>query len=87
MLAKHVQSTFLFFHSHPYLVCLVPLVSLVSWFVWLLSFFEPNQLNKQDEPNKPDRPNEQDRLADFFSILLTARSVDPLSQKHCMGMI
>ena len=22
------------------------------------------------QPNKPDRPNEQDRLADFFSILL-----------------
>ena len=24
------------------------------------------------QPNKPDRPNEQDRLADFFSILLGA---------------
>ena len=22
------------------------------------------------QPNKPDRPNEQDRLADFFSVLL-----------------
>jgi hypothetical protein len=31
------------------------------------------QSNKQDKPNKPDRPNgpnEQDRLADFSSILL-----------------
>ena len=42
----------------------VCLVSLVSWFVWFLSFFEPNQLNKQDKPHKRDRPNEQDRLAD-----------------------
>ena len=37
-----------------YLVCLVHLVSLM-------------QLNKPDRPN---RPNEQDRLKDFFSILL-----------------
>ena len=40
-----------------YLVCLVGLV----------------QANNRDRPNKPDRPNrpnEQDRLADFFSILL-----------------
>ena len=39
-----------------YLVCLVHLVSLM-------------------QPNKPDRsnrPNKQDRLADFFSILLEA---------------
>jgi hypothetical protein len=37
-----------------YLICLVHLVSLI-------------QSNKPDRPN---RPNEQDRLADFFSILL-----------------
>jgi hypothetical protein len=39
------------------LVCLVHLVSLM-------------QPNKPDRPNKP---NEQDRLADFFSILLKER--------------
>ena len=43
-----------------WLVCFVYLVDLV----YLVSFVQPN---KQD---KPDRPNEQDRLADFFSILL-----------------
>jgi hypothetical protein len=37
-----------------YLVCLVHLVSLI----------QPNK------PDRPNRPNEQDRLADFFSILL-----------------
>jgi hypothetical protein len=37
-----------------YLVCLVHLVSLV----------QPNK------PDRPNRPNEQDRLVDFFSILL-----------------
>ena len=37
-----------------YLVCLVYLVNLM----------QPN------EPDRPYRPNEQDRLADFFSILL-----------------
>jgi hypothetical protein len=36
-----------------YLVCLVHLVSLL----------QPNKLDR------PNRPNEQDRLADFFSIL------------------
>ena len=35
-------------------VCLVHLVSLM----------QPNK------PDRPNRPNEQDRLADFFSILL-----------------
>jgi len=54
-------------------VCLVHLVSLVS-LVDPVSLVQPN---KQDKPNKPikrdrpDRPNEQDRLANFFSILLT----------------
>jgi hypothetical protein len=37
-----------------YLVCLVHLVSLI----------QPNK------PDRPNRPNEQDRLVDFFSILL-----------------
>jgi hypothetical protein len=37
-----------------YLVCLVHLVSLM----------QPNK------PDRPNRPNEQDRLADFYSILL-----------------
>jgi hypothetical protein len=37
-----------------YLVCLVHLVSR----------FQPNK------PDRPNRPNEQDKLADFFSILL-----------------
>jgi len=35
-------------------VCLVHLVSLI----------QPNK------PDRPNRPNEQDRLSDFFSILL-----------------
>ena len=61
-----------------YLVCLVHLVDLVC-FVYLVHLVYPDSLvqpNKQDKPNKPlkrDRPNranEQDRLADFFSILL-----------------
>jgi hypothetical protein len=56
-------------------VCLVHLVSLVH-LVYPVSLVQPN---KQDKPNKPikrdrpNRPNEQDRLADFFSILLTER--------------
>ena len=33
----------------------------------------PMQPNKSDRPN---RPNEQDRLADFFSILLELHSAD-----------
>ena len=50
-------------------VCLVYLVLLV----YLVSFVQPN---KRDRPDQPDRPNEQDRLADFFSILLeTVRSM------------
>jgi hypothetical protein len=54
-----------------YLVCLVHLVSLI----------QPNK------PDRPNRPNEQDRLADFFSILLATRLVDLPSQKQCTGMI
>jgi hypothetical protein len=48
-------------------VCLVHLVSLVH-LVYPVSLVQPN---KRDKPN---RPNEQDRLADFFSILL-ARNI------------
>ena len=43
-----------------YLVCLVHLVSLM----------QPNK------PDRPNRPNEQDRLADFFSILIETDSVE-----------
>ena len=56
------------------LVCLVHLVYLVG-LVYPVSLVQPN---KQDKPNKPikrdrpNRPHEQDRLADFFSILLTS---------------
>jgi hypothetical protein len=58
-----------------HLVCFVYLVHLV----YPVSLVQPN---KQDKPNKPikrdrpdrlHRPNEQDRLADFFSILLGQR--------------
>jgi len=49
-----------------YLVCLVHLVSLV----------QPNK------PDRPNRPNEQDRLADFFSILL-ARNIHDGSSRNC----
>jgi hypothetical protein len=47
------------------------------WSVWLVWF---NQMNKTDQTNqtdrqdRPNRPNEQDRLADFFSILLEKRN-------------
>jgi len=44
-------------------VCLVHLVDLVH-LVYLVGLVQPK---KQDKPNKP---NKQDRLADFFSILL-----------------
>ena len=55
--------------SPVYLVCSVGLVYLVH----LVSFVRSNT---RDRPNRPDRrdrpkgPNEQDRLADFFNILL-----------------
>ena len=45
-----------------HLVCPVYLVSLVH-------------SNTQDRRDRPDRPNEQGRLADLFSILLTAFSL------------
>ena len=50
-----------------YLVCLVHLVCFVYLvdLVHLVSFVQPK--NQTDRPNRPD---EQDRLADFFSILL-----------------
>ena len=37
------------------------------WFIRLVLFLAPEKPNTRDRPN---RPNEQDRLADFFSILL-----------------
>jgi hypothetical protein len=46
-----------------YLVCLVFLVQPKKQ-------DQPNKPNKRDKPDRPNRPNEQDRLADFFSILL-----------------
>jgi hypothetical protein len=42
-----------------YLVCLVHMV-------YLVDLVQPNN---PDRPNRLNRPNEQDRLADFFSIL------------------
>ncbi len=50
-----------------YLVCLVCLV-------------ERNKPNEPDRPDRPNRPNEQDRLADFFSILLDTRL--PIPQRE-----
>jgi hypothetical protein len=50
-------------------VCLV-------YLVYPVSLVQPNKQDKQNKPIKRDRPdrpnrlNEQDRLADFFSILL-----------------
>jgi hypothetical protein len=41
----------------------VHLVSLVH----LVGLIQPNN---RDRPDRPNRPHEQDRLADFFSILL-----------------
>ena len=37
---------------------------LSGYLVYLVSLMQPNK------PDRPNRPNEQDRLADFFSILL-----------------
>jgi hypothetical protein len=36
-----------------------------------VSLMQPNK------PDRPNRPNEQDRLADFFSILLGYESTAP----------
>ena len=52
-----------------YLVCLVYLVSLM----------QPNK------PDKPNRPNEQDRLADFFGILLDHGIVTNAIQREYYG--
>jgi hypothetical protein len=60
-----------------YLVHLVDLVHLV----YPVSLVRPNKLDKpnkpikRDRPDRPNRPNEQDRLADFFSILLGGRFI------------
>jgi len=43
---------------------------LSGYLVNLVGLVQPN---KQD---RPDRPNEQDRLADFFSILLNVEAND-----------
>ena len=56
-----------------YLVCLVCLVCLVER-------NKPNEPDRPDRPNRPNRPNEQDRLADFFSILLDTRL--PITQRE-----
>jgi hypothetical protein len=41
---------------------------LSSCLVHMVSLMQPNK------PDRPNRPNEQDRLADFFSILLEQQS-------------
>jgi len=53
-------------------VCLVHLVYLVGlvYPVYLVHFVQPNT------PDRPNRPYEQDRLADFFSILLVVRAYE-----------
>jgi len=57
-------------------VCLVDLVCFVH-LVYPVSLVQPNKQDKpnkpikRDRPDKPNRPHEQDRLADFFSILLS----------------
>ena len=48
------------------LVCLVHLVYPVS----LVQPSKQDKLNKSIKRDRPNRPNEQDRLTDFFSILL-----------------
>jgi hypothetical protein len=40
------------------------------WSIWFVLFPDPEKPNARDRPYRPDRPNEQDRLADFFSILI-----------------
>jgi hypothetical protein len=54
------------------LVCFVDLVHLVDpvSLVQPNKQDKPNKLTKRGRPDRPNRPNEQDRLADFFSILL-----------------
>jgi len=55
-------------------VCLVDLVCFV-YLVHPVNLVQPNKQDKpnnpikRDRPDRPNRPNEQDRLADFFSIL------------------
>ena len=49
--------------------------SLSGYLVHLVSLVQLNNRdrpNRRDKPDRPNRPNEQDRLADFFSILLAA---------------
>ena len=42
-----------------------------AWSIWLSGLSDPSGcLMQPNKPDRPNRPNEQDRLADFFSILL-----------------
>jgi hypothetical protein len=52
------------------------------WLVHLVSLLQPNK------PDRPNRPNEQDRLADFFSILQGACPTLPFvtRRKRCGQM-
>ncbi|TKS58635.1 MAG: hypothetical protein EWM73_03455 [Nitrospira sp.] len=73
------------------MVCLVDLVYPVG-FVHRVSLVQPNT---QYRPDRPNRPNEQDRLTDFFGILVAAganlnapaeaSAVFPLSQPWRQG--
>ena len=73
-------------------VCLVHLVDRVYLvgLVYPVSLVQPNRQdkpskpNKRDRPDRPNRPNEQDRLADFFSILLEQRLLllEPFDLTH-----
>jgi hypothetical protein len=47
---------------------------LSGYLVHLVSLMQPNK------PDRPNRPNEQDRLADFFSILLVCCHNDGVSR-------
>jgi hypothetical protein len=58
-------------YGKTWLVCFVYLVDLV----YLVSFVQPNK------PERPNRPNEQDKLADFFSILLEEGGYDVHNKK------
>ena len=49
-----------------YLVCLVYLVSLV----YSLSLVQPIRRDRPDRLDRPNRPHEQNKLTEFFSILL-----------------
>ena len=48
---------------------------LSGYLVYLVGLVQPNRRDR------PDRPNEQDRLADFFSILLEEGGYDAYSRQ------